>query len=207
MKSLPWRREDLIARIRRDVWRYLTPAASIETELLQAAALLRMPASELQTVGALQFLTSGELGEMLRQLPFLLRRLATTTVFEEEWSQERIRGSIQWARTLGVRAATALQHVYVTAPARRAYQTSENELLVFLLNETIALGERTGWHRSTSEELGSLVSQRVSQAKRWRQSRMLLEIEVQRPPIAVRALQRIRAGRHRRRYGVVLDAY
>jgi hypothetical protein len=205
MRSLPWHRPDLIARICRDIWRYLTPTASVEAQLLEAAGLLRMPARELRTVGALQFLTSRELGEMLQELPFLLRRLATTTVAEEEWSHEHIRGSIQWGRTLGVRAATGLPQVYVTAPARRAYQTPENELLVFLLDQTIALGKSTGWHRSTSEDLGRLVTQRVSHAERWSQSRMLLE--VQRRPLAARNLQRVRAGRHRRRYGTVLAAY
>jgi protein-L-isoaspartate(D-aspartate) O-methyltransferase len=53
MRTLPWVREDLIARIRADLWRYLTPAASIEGELLQAAALLQITARELRTLARL----------------------------------------------------------------------------------------------------------------------------------------------------------
>src|SRR5262245_16200211 len=130
MRTLRWVRADLIAEIRRDLWRYLTPAASIETELLQAASLLQMRPHELRRLGRLQFLISDELGRLLRQLPLLTRRLATTTASEEEWSPERIRGTIQWGRTIGVRQATGLPHMYVTTPARRAFQTAENELLV-----------------------------------------------------------------------------
>src|SRR5690349_10382274 len=101
MRSLQWRRSDLIAEIRSDLWRYLTPAATIEGEALQAAALLQIPVEELRVLGRLQFLISEELGNLLEELPFLVRRLATTTASEEEWSAERIRGSIQWARTIG----------------------------------------------------------------------------------------------------------
>ena len=82
-------------------------------------------------LGRLQFLVSDESGALLQQLPFLVRRLATTTASEEEWSAERIRGAIQWGRTIGVRQATGIPHMYVTSPARRAYQTPENELLVY----------------------------------------------------------------------------
>src|SRR5919197_4565787 len=157
MRLLPWERKDLIAEIKRDLWRYLTPAASIETELLEAAALLQVSPQELRTLGRLQFLVSNERGELLRQLPFLVRRLATTTASEEEWSAERIRGAIQWGRTIGVRQATGIPHLYVTSPARRAYQTPENELLTLVLDAVVLLGRRTGWHRSESVEVGKLI--------------------------------------------------
>ena len=89
-----------------------------------------------------------ELGALLAQLRFLARRLATTTATKEEWSAERIRGALQWGRTIGVRQATGIPHMYVTAPARRAFQTAENELLVTVLDAVIALGRETGWQRS-----------------------------------------------------------
>jgi hypothetical protein len=205
MRTLPWRRHDLIERIRADLWRYLTQASTVEEQLLEAAALLQMPASDLRAVGGLQFLTSDALRHLLDGMPFLLRRLATTTLHEEEWSLERIRGSIQWGRTIGLRHATGLQHLYVTAPSRRAYQTPENEILVFLLDETVRLGRLSGWHRSTSEAAGRIVSGTVAQAERWRQSRMLGEVD--RRPITPRLVSRVRAGRFRRRYQAVLDAF
>jgi hypothetical protein len=205
MRSLDWDRSKLIAEIRGDLWRYLTPAASIEEELLEAAALLKMHPSELRQLGRLQFLTSEELGLLLAKLPFLVRRLATTTASEEEWSADRIRGSISWARTIGVRQATGIPHMYVTAPARRAFQTPENELLVLLLDAVVAHGRQSGWHRSQKEDVGKLINARVSEAKRWLQTRALGEVE--RRPITATKLARIRGGRHRRRYQVALDAY
>jgi len=205
MKSVPWRRIDLIERVKADIWRYLTPAADIETELLEASALLQMRPSELRTLGSLQFLISDELGRLLAYLPFLLRRLATTTAHEEEISADRIRGAIQWSRTFGLRYATGIPHVYVTAPSRRAYQTPENELLVFLLDEAIMLGKLLGWEGSTSERVGVLVGERVGSAQRWSQARALSEVERRR--IEARAIARIRAGRLRHRYQPVLDAW
>jgi hypothetical protein len=205
MRSLPWVRNSLIAQVRHDLWRYLTPAASIEQELLEAAALLQLPPYEIRTLGRLQFLICHELGELLEQMPFLTRRLATTTASEEEWSAERVRGAIQWGRTIGVRQATGIPHLYVTTPARRAYQTPENELLVLVLDAVVQLGHQTGWHRSSSEAVGKLVSSRVGEAERWLQLRGLLEVE--RRPITPSKLARIRSGRHRRRYAAALGAY
>ncbi len=204
-RTLPWRRRDLIERVRNDLWRYLTPAAAIESELLEAAALLRMSPSDLRAIGGLQFLTSKELKILLERLPFLVRRLATTTANEEEWSADRIRGAIQWSRTIGARHATGIPHLYVTSPSLRAFQTPENELLVFLLDETVRLGRPSGWHRSTSEFAGKTVSSRVAETERWQQARMLSQVE--RRPITPRLLARVRAGRFKRRYQAVLDCY
>src|SRR5436190_3466787 len=190
MRSLGWIRQDLIAEIRRDLWRYLTPAATIEGEALQAAALLQLPVDELRVLGRLQFLVSEELGEFLRELPFLARRLATTTASEEEWSAERIRGAIQWARTIGVRQATGIPNLYVTSPARRAYQTPENELLVLVLDAVVTLARQSGWERSTSEVIGKTVNDRAAEASRWLQMRALLEVE--RRPMTGLKLSRIR---------------
>ena len=205
MQSLPWNRADLIERVRRDLWRYITPAASVGEQILQAAALLQMRPSELRTLGSVQFLVTDELGQMLDDLPFLLRRLATTTTSEEEWSVDRIRGSIQWGRTIGLRNATGLPTLYVTAPSRRAYQTPENEVLVTVLDEAVAAARRVGWIRSESGPAGALVRRRAIAAERWRQSRMLLEVE--RRPVTPRSLSRARAGRYRTRYSSVLAAY
>jgi hypothetical protein len=205
MRSRAWVRRDLIAEIRRDLWRYLTPAADIETELLEASALLQLRPQELRTLGRLQFLVSVEVGELLRQLPLLVRRLATTTASEEEWSAERVRGAIQWGRTIGVRQATGIPHLYVTSPARRAYQTPENELLVLVLDAVVALGKQSGWHRSASDNVGRLVSERVSEAERWLSTRSLLEVD--RRAMTPTKLARIRGGRNYRRYRPVLNAY
>jgi hypothetical protein len=203
--SLPWRRNDLIARVRRDLWRYLTPSATVEQDILSAAALLQLPAGDVRALGGLQFLTSDEVGMLLERLPSLLRRLATTTAHEEEWSSERIRGAVQWGTTIAVRNATGMRHLYVTHPSRRAYQTPENEMLVFLLDEVVRLGRLSGWRRSTSDFVGSTVSTRVGDAERWMQARPLAQVV--RRPLSPQAVSRIRSGRSKRRYGPVIAAY
>jgi hypothetical protein len=204
MKSLEWRRDRLIGPIRRHVWRYLTAASTVEAEL-EATALLQMRAGELRTLGAAQFLLSDELGALLDEVPRLLRRLATTTTNEEEWSADRVRGAIQWSRTLGARQSTGISHLYVTAPSRRAFQTPENELLVFLLDQTRQLGGSLGWYRSQSRDTGRIVAARIAASERWSQSRMLASVE--RKVVSPRAYARVRSGRFRRRYATVIDAY
>ena len=205
MRTLPWRRDDLIESLRSDVWRYLSQASTVEEALLEASALLQVSPESLRDVGALQFLSSRELGHLLEQLPLLVRQLATTTEREEEWNLERVRGAIQWGKTIGLRGATGLQHAYVTAPARRAFQTPENEILVAVLDATVELGRRTSWHRSTSDDLGMLINQRVATAERWRQSRMLVEVE--RRDVTPNKVSRVRTGRHSRRYENALATY
>jgi hypothetical protein len=104
-----------------------------------------------------------------------------------------------------MRAATGLPHLYVTEPARRAYQTPENELLVFLIDETVRLGKLSGWYHSTSQTVGQLLSTRTHEAERWRHVRALSSVE--RRAITPLRISRIRSGRHRRRYQAVLDAW
>lgn len=205
MRDRPWVRQVLIAEVKRDLWRYLTPASDIETQLLEASALLQLKSHELRALGRIQFLVGSEVGRLVEQLPLLVRRLATTTANEEEWSAERVRGAIQWGRTIGVRQATGIPNLFVTSPARRAYQTPENELLVLVLDAVVTLGKQSGWHRSASEGVGRLVNDRVSQVERWLSTRSLLEVE--RRPMTPTKLARIRNGRHKRRYQPVLDVY
>src|SRR5262249_30334616 len=134
----------------------------------------------------------------------LVRRLANTTAHEEEVSAERIRGSILWSRTVVERAATGMRHLYVTAPARRAYQTPENELLVHVLDNIVLAGRATNWStRGTGP--AEKVASRVAAADYWRQHRVLADI--QRRPVTPRNESRVRAGRHRRAYTSTLNAY
>ncbi|HVH51422.1 MAG TPA: hypothetical protein VM690_04705 [Gaiellaceae bacterium] len=205
MRTLPWVRSALIAELREDLWRHLTPAASVERDLLEAAALLQLSAYDLRTLGRVQFLISEELGALLDVLPRLARRLATTTASEEEWSADRVRGAIQWGRTLGVRQATGIPNLYVTTPSRRAFQTPENELLVYVLDAVVTISRQLGWHQSTSVDVGRLVSGRVAVVERWLQMRALAQVE--RRPLGPSKLARIRSGRHMRRYREVLCAF
>jgi hypothetical protein len=173
--------------------------------LLEAAALLQMSRGAVRTLALRQFLISEEVQQLLGDMPSLIRRLATTTTRDEEWSAERVRGPIDWAVTLGARAATGLGHLYVTSPARRAHQTPENELLVAALDTIRASGRKLGWHRSESEEIGSMVRERVLGAEDWLARRSLGDVE--RRPISSQTLARVRTGRHARRYSAAIRVY
>ena len=170
---------------------------------LEAAALLGMTHDEVRTLALIQFVLSPEVHDLLKGMQPLMRRLATTTVHEEERSTERVRGSIQWPLTISGRAATGLPHLYVTRPARRAYQTPENELLVFSLDAIRSAGRRTGWHRSSSKSVGVSIRERVDDSERWLRNRMLSEVE--RRPITGSKIARVRSGRSRRRYAAALQ--
>jgi hypothetical protein len=204
MRTLLWDRPSRIADLRSRIWLYLTPSVTAEQALLDAAALLQMHESDVLTLGQLHFLLSEEVGRFLEDLPSLVRRLANTTAHEEEVSTERIRGSIDWGKTVVTRAATGMPHAYVTHPARRAYQTPENELLVHVLDAVARTGRDTTWfNRSTGA--ASIVNERVDGAEYWRQHRVLLDI--QRRPVTPRTTTRVRAGRNRKPYASTIAAY
>ena len=198
MRTKKWVRQEVVESIRADVWRYLSAAATREGLELEAAALLQMTVSTIRSLALIQFVLSDEVGDLLEGMPQLMRRLATTTVHEEERSTERVRGAIQWPLTISGRAATGLPHLYVTRPARRAYQTPENEVLVFSLDAIRSAGHRTGWHQSAARDVGVAIRQRVEHSERWLRNRMLNEIE--RRPVTGAKIARVRSGRSRRRY-------
>ena len=204
METLPWDRLARIAELRSRIWLYLTPAATAEHLLLDAAALLQLTEADVLTLGRLHFILSDEVEALLEDLPSLTRRLATTTAHEQEVSAERIRGSIQWGRTVVARAASGLPHLYVTSPARRAYQTPENELLVDVLDAVAATGRQTSWFERSSGAAAT-VTERVEAAEYWRQHRALATI--QRRPVTPRTTSRVRAGRSRKTYATTLHAY
>lgn len=204
MRDLSWDRSEAIRRLRRDVWRYVTEASTTDEEvLLWAAALLQMPSPEVRYLAQLQFILSEAVGRLLAQMPFLIRRLTTTTQTEVEVSAERIRGAIRWNQTFAQRAATGMPHVFVTAPSRRAFHTPENRVLAFALFAITEFGRRTGWGRTSTPGPGQLISVRVAEATKWRQARALVDVPVEMP--APTQLTRVRASRNRKRYQAALD--
>jgi hypothetical protein len=204
VRDKPWNRAALVAEVRDKIWRYLTPAAKVEQMMLEAAALLDLPLTAIVQLAELQYLVSDELGDALDSVPRLLRRFASTTVSEFETSPERVRGRIEWGQTLSYRAATGLKHVYVSAPARRAYDTPENQLLAFVLSETPRLARNVGWGMRDDTTVAGVISHRSAAARRWLSHRMISEVSPQRP--TARGILRIRQGR-RRQYQPVLKAY
>lgn|GEM_PF-1422729 len=204
MKTQAWVRADVVASVHDDVWRFVSQAAQREEgALLEAAALLNMRPHELRTLAHIQFIVSPEVRRLLDAMPQLIRKLRTATISEQETSAERVRGAIQWGPTLSNRLATGLPHLYVTAPARRAYDTPENQVLAFALQAIRTTGRRTGWHRSASPELGARVRDTVAEAERWLRTRMLSKIRTDLP--TPQLIARVRASRARGRYQPALD--
>jgi hypothetical protein len=170
---------------------------------LEAAALLQMPPSELLTLAQAHFILSSDVLRLLAGMSGLMRRLATTTVDEEERSADRIRGPIQWGPTLAAQTATGVRHIYVTAPARRAYDTPENQVLVAALSAIVEVGRRTGWDRLGEKHLAGEVRRRLDEAQQWLSSRALSGI-IPIPP-SPRTLNRVSTGRARQRYQHAVD--
>jgi hypothetical protein len=204
VRSVAWSRDSVIAGLRSDVWRYLTQAVEREEELeLEAALLLQMQEHEVRQLGSVHFVLSEQVKRLLGDMPSLIRRLATTTVVDEEWSVERVRGPIRWGPTIGARAATGLPHLYITAPADRAFQTPENELLVHALEAITTAGRHAGGERPGRSGIGLDVRDRAMRSERWLQTRMLSSVV--RRPVDAKTINRIRAGRSRRRYQSAVD--
>ncbi len=135
MKDRSWDRSARIGEVRDRIWSYLSPASSFaDPGSLVAGLLLQWPEAEASRLGELQFLLCEETGNFLDGLPQLMRKLATASDHEEELSTQRIRGQVDWSRTLALRSTAGASDLYATAPPRRVYQTPENELLVHVLD-------------------------------------------------------------------------
>lgn len=204
MRSEEWDRTAVIESLREDVWRHLTRAARTDDEVaLEAARLLQMPTDAVRTLAQVHFVLSPEVGELLAQMPTLIRRLSTTTMHEREQSAERVRGSVRWSETFAARATSGLPHLHVTNPTRRAYDTPENEMLAFALDAIARFGRLTDWERSTGPGAGGRVRERINQATRWGRARALGDLPLVAPTDG--AIARVRASRRRRTYQAVLD--
>jgi hypothetical protein len=204
MQTLTWNRHQQIEAVRDRIWLYLTPAAGVEQLGLDAAALLQLPQVDVANLARVYLLTHPTVEALVEDLPRLARRLTTTTAAVEERGMQRIRGAIDWPTTLVTQAATQQPTLYVTRPTERAYQTPENELLVFVLDELSQLAAQTGWEAATTT-IGEQIRRVASAARWWRSNRMLATIK--RVPPSPRSIARVRTSRSRLRYGHALAVY
>jgi hypothetical protein len=206
LRTPKWDRQGVITRLRRDLWKFITEAASTDDEvLLFAASLLQMSTADVRVLAQLQFVLSDPVGRLLREMPFLSRRLTTATVSELETSAERLRGPIRWGETLAMRSATGVPHIYVTAPTRRAYDTPENQVLTFALGAIVRTGDQTGWQAGSASGPAEVIRKRVNDATRWTQLRALADVDTTKP--TDREAMQVRSGRASRRYAAALDVF
>jgi len=176
MRTVPWDRDQVIREIRNRIWTHLSPTLAPQALALDASKLLQVPEHDLQALARLQFMTSDEVCDFLAELPLLLRSLNSTTTHDEERSFKRLRGPIQWSATIAGRLATGQPQLYVTRPARRAFQTPENALLAFTLFQVASEGKAIGWQGSKGG-VGAVINARTTTADRWRSHRAINEID------------------------------
>lgn len=210
MRKEHWDQAQAIDKIRDRVWLYLTGAATPEEATLLAGALFQLRWEQRLLLAETHFLLSREVEAMLQRRPWLMRRLATASIDEEERSTDRVRGRINWPRTIGERASSGGNpSVYITNPPRRAYQTPENEVLVHVLDaiERIAvrLGHTIPGTGAAPTAIARQVEARGLEATSWGRMPQLAEIE--RSPLSPRTVARAGIGRKRRIYNEVFATY
>lgn len=205
--SRDWSRSECIKEVRSHIWKYLSPSSLFDgSGLLLAGALLQWPLAEASRLGELQFLLCQEVGDFLSNLPVLTRQLANSSELEEEPGGDRLGGFVDWEESITRRRITGNPYERVTFSARRVYQTTENEILVHVLDAVVTLGERSDWGRGKSDhEPVKLIRDRLAEAKRLQQNRSLAEVD--RIPPKPQAVTRVRRGRNHVRYAQVLRAY
>ncbi|MEU9870147.1 hypothetical protein AB0C87_20110 [Actinomadura sp. NPDC048021] len=207
MKKVAWNRQARITEVRDRIWAYISPAAQMEGPgLLVAAALLDWPEDEASRLGHLQFLLCDEVGAFLADMPQQLRRLSTSSTRDEKTTTERIEGPVNWSRTQALRGTSGNQSSFVTSPAKREYQTPENEILVHVLDTIVETAALTAWATKVERKgLALLIRKRVTQAAKFRQHKIFTSIEPRRP--SARAVASIRSGRTGTRYAAAIAAY
>ncbi|XVQ08097.1 hypothetical protein ACQP1W_36835 [Spirillospora sp. CA-255316] len=207
MKKVAWNRKARIAEVRDRIWAHISTASQMEGPgLLTAAALLGWPEDEAARLGHLQFLLCDEVGAFLDDVPHQLRSLSTESVRDEQTTSERIEGPVNWSRTHALRGTSGNQASFVTSPAKRVYQTPENEILVYVLDTIVETATLTGWDKKVDQKgLAELVRERLDSAIRYRQHKIFAGIERTTP--TARAVAGIRSGRNGTRYAVALAAY
>jgi hypothetical protein len=162
-----------------------------------------MRQSDLATLRDLHFLASDSVSRLARELPTLVRRLPTTTLSEEEVTRDRLRGPVRWAATYAARAVTGDRSTFVTAPARRAFDTPENRLLKFVLREIVEAADRLGWSREGTGEVRAAVSTNTEAVTHALAVHALRDVQPLVPTPT--QLARIRAGRRSLGLASVVD--
>ena len=168
-------------------------------------ALLGMSNGAAQLLAAILLLASSEAEALFAAMPSLSRSLSIQTVGRSEQTSGELRGPILWSETIAARSASAGNpHAFVYTRADRAYDTSENRILVSALRALVRAGRTvdTGALRERDSDLARLVNTRSMLAHRWLEHRPFSGVADR---IAPRDRQRTRAGNKHRQYQVAID--
>ncbi len=171
-----------------------------------ASALLQLSEAELRALAEIHFVGSEEVQELLAEMPSLIRKLATTTVIEEERHPERIRGSIRWGETfkqsIGHWFSVSLRDRPRSSRAPNPGATSS--LSMSSTSSQMPAGVLAGAlkARASGDGFPSEPSERTSSAVDDLSRRSSESHPCGQPPLA-----RVATGRYRGRYRFALDAY
>lgn len=205
MEHRPWLRREVVGELRDRIWLYLSPANTPSEVRLIAARLLHLGASDLRRLAAAHFLASAEVDAFLASLPDLVRRLSTTSAVTEESRPDRVRGPVLWPVTVGRRAATGVQHLYVTAPPQRAFQTPENQMVAFLLATIGRLADEVPWGQENQGATATAIRRKARTADYWANARPLVTLTGTEPDARTR--MRIRGSRKAHHYRFAVETY
>lgn len=92
---------------------------------------------------AVHFILSSEVSNLIKYLPYLLRNLSHSTNRKDEEMRGRIRGNINWNKTIKTRLSLGYNDktLFVCSPPNKNYNLEENQLIKFLLKKIVFLKE------------------------------------------------------------------
>lgn len=135
-------REEVLNYLKPHLWRILfkESQATIEHQLGKITGLTT---EEILILKKINFLLSDEVKELLDIIPPLMRNLAHSTRKETIESRGMLRGRIDWGLTIKERYSRGYNDpsLFICKPASKMYDLPENQLLKFILQEIINLGE------------------------------------------------------------------
>lgn len=192
--------------------RALAPAERIWTRLARpfdparaAEALLGQSHGAVRGLAGYLHATSPEVAALLVHMPMALRSLGVATTNRAERCHGEIRGPVQWSETMSARGATAgASDLYVCTTTARAYDTTENRILVAALRTIVdaetAIEKASGSSHpaSTGPDLARHARRNSSLAVRYLDHRALSGVKRRKP--TAKAVARVRAGKRARTY-------
>lgn len=91
--------------------------------------------SQLEQLLSLHFLLKDDVKQFVQDLPVLIRRLKTSTILKEETSHGKVRGEIQWSRTIKERLRRNMRDrtIFSFVERNREYAIKENLVLLEVL--------------------------------------------------------------------------
>jgi hypothetical protein len=145
--------------------------------------------------------TSDEAVELIDSMPRTIRSLATSMEAHAVTSRGELRGPVLWSETMSARASSfGMDDVYVCAAPLRAYDITENRVLVAALDSirTASLDAQVISEDTYDDAMLREARRMGDRAKMYLQHPSLRSVTRERP--SGRSIKRTRAGKSRKSY-------